>query len=181
MTCRPLASGKGAVIAAWSGFGLAVIAWLSAAQITSGKISVATLGDNRVMLSGNLVAILSSGFIHFVYSKFFDNEEFDFATLDAKIQLVEQDLSGLGVSCSFGVHSSCELHILNHAFLSPGRTAGQGIPQEDEEVDHRQRLGSHDHPGHRLATLFRPCPGVHQGLLCILGPCVCCLGFRSCQ
>mmetsp|Transcript_4847 Transcript_4847/g.10879 ORF Transcript_4847/g.10879 Transcript_4847/m.10879 type:complete len:286 (+) Transcript_4847:1795-2652(+) len=90
------ASGKGAVIAAWSGFALAVTAWLSAAHITSGSISVATLGDNRVMLSGNLVAILSSGFIHFVYSKFFDNEVFDFDTLDAKIQLVEQDLSGLG-------------------------------------------------------------------------------------
>ena len=77
---------------------MAVTAWLSAAHITSGSITVATLGDNRVMLSGNLVAIISSGIIHFVYSKFFDNEVFDFDTLDAKIQLVEQDLSGLGVS-----------------------------------------------------------------------------------
>eukprot|EP00957_Ditylum_brightwellii_P204372 15338937-Ditylum_brightwellii.AAC.1 len=45
------ASGKGAVIAAWSGLILAVIGWLSGAQAQSGKISVATLGTNEVMLS----------------------------------------------------------------------------------------------------------------------------------
>merc|ERR1712151_185478 len=55
----------------------------------------ATLGDNRVMLSGNLVAIISSGIIHFVYSMIYP-QNFDFATLDDKIQLVENDLSGLG-------------------------------------------------------------------------------------
>ena len=48
------------------------------------------------MLSGNLIAILSSGFIHYVYSKFIDPQNFDFSTLDSKIHLVEQDLSGLG-------------------------------------------------------------------------------------
>jgi len=47
------------------------------------------------MLSGNLIAILSSGFIHYVYSKI-SPQDFDFATLDANIHLVEQDLSGLG-------------------------------------------------------------------------------------
>jgi len=91
------ASGKGAVIAAWSGLVLALIGWLVGAQIQSGSISVSTLGTNEVMLSGNLIAILSSGFIHYVYSKFIDPQNFDFTTLDSKIHLVEQDLSGLGV------------------------------------------------------------------------------------
>ena len=90
------ASGKGAVIAAWSGFALAIIGWLSGAKIQSGYISVATLGTNEVMLSGNLIAIISSGLIHYVYSKFIDPQDFDFSTLDSKIHLVEQDLSGLG-------------------------------------------------------------------------------------
>jgi putative flippase GtrA len=90
------ASGKGAVIAAWSGLVLALSGWLIAAQVQSGSISVATLGSNEVMLSGNLIAILSSGIIHYIYSKFIDPQNFDFATLDANIHLVEQDLSGLG-------------------------------------------------------------------------------------
>lgn len=90
------ASGKGAVIAAWSGLVLAISGWLIGAQVQSGSISVATLGTNEVMLSGNLIAILSSGIIHYIYSKFIDPQTFDFATLDANIHLVEQDLSGLG-------------------------------------------------------------------------------------
>jgi len=90
------ASGKGAVIAAWSGLILAIIGWLVAAQIQSGSISVATLGANEVMLSGNLIAILSSGFIHYVYSKFVDPQDYDFSTLDSNIHLVEEDMRGLG-------------------------------------------------------------------------------------
>ncbi len=90
------ASGTGAVLAAWSGFALAVIGWLVGAQIQGGEISVASLGTNEVMLSGNLIAILSSGLIHYVYSKFVDPQNFDFDTLDDDILLVEQDLSGLG-------------------------------------------------------------------------------------
>eukprot|EP00529_Nitzschia_sp_RCC80_P014810 CAMPEP_0113486738 /NCGR_PEP_ID=MMETSP0014_2-20120614/25149_1 /TAXON_ID=2857 /ORGANISM="Nitzschia sp." /LENGTH=717 /DNA_ID=CAMNT_0000380415 /DNA_START=112 /DNA_END=2265 /DNA_ORIENTATION=- /assembly_acc=CAM_ASM_000159 len=89
------ASGKGAVIAAWSGFILAVIGWLVGAQVQSGSITVATLGTNQVMLSGNLIAILSSGFIHYVYSKFIDGEVYDFTQLNEKIKLVEADTRGL--------------------------------------------------------------------------------------
>merc|ERR1712151_957723 len=59
------ASATGAVIAAWVGLILALIAWICAAVIQSGEISVATLGTSEVMVSGNLVAILSSGFIHY--------------------------------------------------------------------------------------------------------------------
>jgi Na+/proline symporter len=90
------ASGKGAVLAAWGGFGLAVTGWLIGAKVQGGSITVATLGTNEVMLSGNLIAIFSSGIIHFVYSKFVDPQNYDFAELDAQIHLVEQDLSGLG-------------------------------------------------------------------------------------
>ncbi len=89
------ASGKGAIISAWSGLILALIGWFAGAKIESGVVNVATLGSNPVMLSGNLIAILSSGFIHYVYSKFIDPQDYDFSTLDANIHLVEQDLSGL--------------------------------------------------------------------------------------
>lgn len=89
------ASGKGAVYAAWGGFVLAVTGWLIAAVAQGGSISIDTLGTNEVMLSGNLIAICSSGIIHYVYSKFFDPQNFDFTTLDAKIKLVEKDTSGL--------------------------------------------------------------------------------------
>jgi hypothetical protein len=85
------ASGTGAIIAAWSGLFLALTGWLSAAQIQSGSITIDTLGTNEVMLSGNLIAILSSGFIHYVYSMFIDPQDFDFADLEKNITLVEQD------------------------------------------------------------------------------------------
>mmetsp|Transcript_16819 Transcript_16819/g.27917 ORF Transcript_16819/g.27917 Transcript_16819/m.27917 type:complete len:534 (-) Transcript_16819:177-1778(-) len=90
------ASGTGAVIAAWSGLVLALTAWLVAAQIQSGEITVATLGSNEVMLTGNLVAIFTSAIIHVVYSMFIDKTDYDFSELDKNITLVEQDMSGLG-------------------------------------------------------------------------------------
>jgi Na+/proline symporter len=89
------ASGKGAVIAAWGGFVLAIAGWLIAAKVQSGTITVGTLGSNEVMLSGNLIAIFSSGFIHYVYSTFVDPQEYDFDTLNDNIHLVEQDMRGL--------------------------------------------------------------------------------------
>ena len=90
------ASGTGAVVAAWSGLVLAVSSWLIGAKVQSGSISVSTLGTNEVMLSGNLVAIFSSGLIHFVHSKFIDPQDYDFTTLDSNITLVEEDKRGLG-------------------------------------------------------------------------------------
>ncbi len=89
------ASGTGAVIAAWGGLILAVISWIVATTIQSGSITVANLGKNEVMLTGNIVAICSSGIIHFVYSMLFP-QNFDFETLDENIKLVEEeDTSGL--------------------------------------------------------------------------------------
>merc|ERR1712045_949839 len=88
------ASGTGAVIAAWGGFILAVVSWIIAASIQSGEVTIDALGTNEVMLSGNLVAICSSGIIHFIYSMIFP-QNFDFSTLNDNIKLVENDLSGL--------------------------------------------------------------------------------------
>jgi urea-proton symporter len=89
------ASGTGAILAAWGGLILAVISWLVGAQIQGGKITVDTLGTNEVMLSGNLVAILSSGFIHWFWSVFVDKTDYDFNELDKNIRLVENDTSGM--------------------------------------------------------------------------------------
>jgi urea-proton symporter len=89
------ASGTGAIIAAWSGLVLAVTSWCIAAKVQSGTVTVDTLGTNEVMLSGNLVAILSSGFIHYMYSMYVDNQDYDFDELDKKIFLVEEDMRGL--------------------------------------------------------------------------------------
>merc|ERR1712048_904796 len=90
------ASGKGAVIAAWSGLALALITWFVAASIQSGEVTVKSLGTNEVMLSGNVVAIFCSALIHYGYSVMYDPTDYDFSELDKKITLVEQDLSGLG-------------------------------------------------------------------------------------
>ena len=91
------ASGTGAIIAAWSGLFLALTGWLSAAQIQGGEITIDTLGTNEVMLSGNLIAIVSSAIIHWSYSTFVDPQDYDFSELNKHITLVEQDLRGLGV------------------------------------------------------------------------------------
>ena len=88
------ASGTGAVLAAWSGLALAVTTWIVGCSIQSGEVTIANLGKNEVMLAGNLVTILSSGLIHFVYSMVFP-QDFDFETLDENIKLVEQDTSGV--------------------------------------------------------------------------------------
>jgi urea-proton symporter len=50
------------------------------------------------MLSGNLIAILSSTLIHYVYSKFVDPQNYAFSELQRNIALVEQDQRGLSSS-----------------------------------------------------------------------------------
>lgn len=90
-----MASGTGAIIAAWSGLALALTGWLIAAKVQSGEVTIDSLGTNEVMLSGNLIAIFSSGIIHYVYSKFIDPQDYDFADLDTHIRLVEEDTRGL--------------------------------------------------------------------------------------
>ena len=89
------ASGTGAVLAAWSGLVLALIAWTVAAKFYSGSVTIETLGSNAAMLSGNLVAILSSAMIHWAYSTFVDPQDYDFSQMDKHITLVEDDQRGL--------------------------------------------------------------------------------------
>jgi len=89
------ASGTGAIIAAWVGCASAFITWIVSAKILYGKVTVATLGNNEPMLTGNLFALLFSGLIHVVYSLIWP-DNFDMSTLNDKIPLIEQDLSGLG-------------------------------------------------------------------------------------
>ncbi len=90
------ASGTGAVIAAWSGFVLALISWFVTCIICFDKITIDNLGKNVPMLTGNLFAIFSSGIIHYVYSKIYPQENFKFEDLDQNIKLVEEeDDSGL--------------------------------------------------------------------------------------
>jgi urea-proton symporter len=89
------ASGTGAVVAAWGGLALALLGWISAAKFQSGHINVVSLGTNEVMLLGNLTSILSSGFIHWMWSTYIDPQDYDFNDLDKNITLVEQDMSGL--------------------------------------------------------------------------------------
>jgi len=47
------------------------------------------------LFTGNLIAILSSGLIHVLYSLFVDPQDYEFAELDKQITLVEEDLRGL--------------------------------------------------------------------------------------
>eukprot|EP00751_Fragilariopsis_kerguelensis_P006553 CAMPEP_0170807684 /NCGR_PEP_ID=MMETSP0733-20121128/32911_1 /TAXON_ID=186038 /ORGANISM="Fragilariopsis kerguelensis, Strain L26-C5" /LENGTH=705 /DNA_ID=CAMNT_0011162901 /DNA_START=124 /DNA_END=2241 /DNA_ORIENTATION=- len=89
------ASGKGAVVAAWTGLFLSLTSWMITAKIQSGAVTVSTLGTNEAMLTGNLFAILSSGAIHFLYSTYVDPQDYDFDELDTHITLVEDDQRGL--------------------------------------------------------------------------------------
>jgi urea-proton symporter len=84
------ASGTGAIIAAWLGFVLAIVGWLVAAVVQSGSITVDTLGTDEVMLSGNLIAIVSSGVIHYIWSMFIDPQDYDFAELEKNIKFVDE-------------------------------------------------------------------------------------------
>jgi Na+/proline symporter len=82
------ASAKGAVYAAWLGLVCGVIAWLVGGKILAdGKpLTVDTLGTTEAMLCGNVVAIVSSGLIHYVHSKYIDPQNYDFAELDGTLR-----------------------------------------------------------------------------------------------
>jgi len=88
------ASGTGAIIAAWSGLVLGITTWILCCVVRNDSITVHNLGKNEPMLAGNLVAILSSGSIHYLYSCWWP-QDFCFDSLDERIRLVENDMSGL--------------------------------------------------------------------------------------
>jgi urea-proton symporter len=81
-------SAAGAMAGAFSGQVAAVIAWLIAAKVEKGEITIDTLGGNYPMLSGNLVAILFSGLVCTTVS-LIKPQNFDFAQMDT-ISMVEK-------------------------------------------------------------------------------------------
>ncbi|KAJ1455505.1 urea transporter [Pelagophyceae sp. CCMP2097] len=87
------ASANGAVAAAWGGMVLAMVTWVSAAQATSGKVNIESLGTLEAMMSGNLVALISSGVIHWSHSKLYP-QNYDWNTM-RDIALLDETTSGL--------------------------------------------------------------------------------------
>lgn len=87
------ANATGAVAAAWGGMVLAVATWLVVASVQSGEITLDTLGKLEPNLAGNIVAIVSSGLIHLVFS-LVKPQNYDFETMK-EIQMLENDQSGL--------------------------------------------------------------------------------------
>jgi len=88
------ANAIGAVVGVWGGMILAVITWIAvtAAQ-HDGEINVDNLGKLEPNLAGNLVAILSSGLIHVLFS-LWKPQNYDFKSM-GEIKMLEDDQRGL--------------------------------------------------------------------------------------
>jgi len=84
----------GAVAGALIGVILALITWTSiaAAESPTGTVDIASLGGAFPMLFGNVVAILSSGFICVVVS-LAQNKKYDWKDLNPKMVIVEADMT----------------------------------------------------------------------------------------
>jgi len=84
----------GAVSGALIGVILALITWTSiaAAESPTGTVDIASLGGAFPMLFGNVVAILSSGFICVVVS-LAQNKKYDWKDLNPKMVIVEADMT----------------------------------------------------------------------------------------
>jgi len=87
------ANAIGAVVGAWGGMLLALCTWLIVASAQSGEITVDTLGKLEPNLAGNIVAIVSSGLIHVVFS-LAKPQNYDFKSM-GEIKMLENDQSGL--------------------------------------------------------------------------------------
>jgi len=135
------------------------------------------------MLAGNLVAILMSGIIHFVWSMWIDPADYDFAELDAHILLVENDKRGLTEGTFV---APCHWKVVQKSFGS-FQLPNTVVPVSDNllssqcsgtrpegaascrKVDHQTRLGSHPSACHYLAGPVPACWYFQSGLLRILG------------
>jgi len=84
----------GAVSGALIGVILALITWTSiaAAESPTGSVDIGSLGGAFPMLFGNVVAILSSGFICVVVS-LAQNKKYDWKDLNPKMVIVEADMT----------------------------------------------------------------------------------------
>jgi len=103
------ANAIGAILGAWVGLILAIVAWVVTAffvdtecdengtNCKQGIISVETLGALDSCLAGNLVAILTSGLIHIALSCCFPDKTGGLAKLNKELKkkMVEDDMSGL--------------------------------------------------------------------------------------
>merc|ERR1719198_2631171 len=88
------ANAIGAVVGCWAGQILALIVWIIYTSIEfEGEVTVDNLGALEPNLAGNLVAILSSGAIHVLFS-LAKPQNYDFKTM-GEIQMLEDDQSGL--------------------------------------------------------------------------------------
>merc|ERR1712087_674655 len=87
------ANATGAIVGAWGGMVLGLISWIVVAQIQSKTISVETLGKLEPNLTGNLVAIVSSGLIHVTFS-LVKPQNYDFVSM-GEIKMLEDDKRGL--------------------------------------------------------------------------------------
>ena len=83
----------GAVAGALIGVMLSLATWtMVAASEANGVVDIASLGGAFPMLYGNVVAILSSGFICVVIS-LAQNKKYDWTTLNPQMQIVEADMT----------------------------------------------------------------------------------------
>jgi len=83
----------GAVAGALIGVMLSLLTWTSvAASEANGVVDIASLGGAFPMLYGNVVAILSSGFICIVIS-LAQNKKYDWAEMNTHMKIVEGDMS----------------------------------------------------------------------------------------
>jgi len=83
----------GAVAGALIGVMLSIATWtMVAASEANGVVDIASLGGAFPMLYGNVVAILSSGFICVIIS-LAQNKKYDWTTLNTKMQIVEADMT----------------------------------------------------------------------------------------
>jgi len=84
---------SGAVAGALIGVMLALLTWTSvAASEADGVVDIGSLGGAFPMLYGNVVAILSSGFICIVIS-LAQNKKYDWAEMNTHMKIVEGDMS----------------------------------------------------------------------------------------
>jgi len=88
------ANAIGAVVGCWAGQILALIVWIIYTSIEfEGEVTVDNLGALEPNLAGNLVAILSSGAIHVLFS-LAKPQNYDFKSM-GEIQMLEDDKRGL--------------------------------------------------------------------------------------
>ena len=85
------ANASGAVVGAITGLVLGLITWIATAAGLYNEVTLDTLGMNYPMLAGNIVAICSSGIVHAVMS-YMNPQNFDFNTLNERIQLIDDKL-----------------------------------------------------------------------------------------